>query len=101
MQGGGHNPQLWHFFQQVDTDRSGFIDVLELQRAFQLAGLSFSQQLCAQMIRLHDRSRRKVIDFTSFTVRPKLHTHHSNDALLLRTEPAQLYHQHTKRVLPL
>lgn len=52
------------FFQQVDTDRSGHIDVLELQRALQMAGLSFSQQLCAQMIRLHDRSRRKVINFT-------------------------------------
>jgi Ca2+-binding EF-hand superfamily protein len=41
------------WFSSVDSDRSGQIDVKELQRALAMGGLNFSLAVVAHMIRYH------------------------------------------------
>lgn len=41
--------QLQQWFAAIDTDGTGTINALELQRAMALGGLSFSTQACAQV----------------------------------------------------
>ncbi|DBA65738.1 hypothetical protein WJX79_010394 [Trebouxia sp. C0005] len=60
------NAQLQQWFAAVDTDRSGRISVTELQEALLLGNLQFSLAVCAQMIRLHDRSNTNSLDVQDF-----------------------------------
>lgn len=77
------------FFDVVDADHSGEIDVHELQRALALGDLNFSLSIVAHMIR-----RAYIISFLvsqagplcdTFTVAPMHHCGlHACDALYLR-----------------
>jgi len=51
------------WFAGVDTDRSGHIDALELQRALMQGNLNFSLATVAHMIRMHDTDRTGNISF--------------------------------------
>ena len=46
--------QLLAWFQQIDTDRGGTLNVGEVQRALALAGLSFSGKFVNSLINLVD-----------------------------------------------
>jgi len=54
------------WFAGVDTDRSGHIDALELQRALMQGNLNFSLATVAHMIRMHDTDRTGNISFDQF-----------------------------------
>ena len=47
-------PLLLAWFGSIDTDRGGSLSVTELQRALQLAGLSFSGKFCNSLINMVD-----------------------------------------------
>jgi len=64
---GDSEAMLRQWFGSVDTDRSGQIDVKELQRALAMGGLNFSLAVVAHMIRLHDRNQSGTIDFDEFS----------------------------------
>lgn len=62
--------QIWQWFSRIDTNRSGTLDVMELQKALALGGLNFSLKTVQAIMRLHDRDGSGTIDFEEFE---KLH----------------------------
>ncbi|KAK9825630.1 hypothetical protein WJX81_001097 [Elliptochloris bilobata] len=60
------NAQVKRFFDVVDADHSGEIDVHELQRALALGDLNFSLSIVAHMIRLHDADGRHKLSLAQF-----------------------------------
>lgn len=67
--------QIWQYFSAIDSDRSGTLDVHELQKALALGGLQFSLKTVQAMMRLHDRDGNGTISFEEFE---KLHIWLSN-----------------------
>jgi len=64
----GADPQLWHWFTTVDTDRSGHITVNELQRALQNADFStFDLDTVKLLMSIFDTDRSGTIAFKEFT----------------------------------
>ncbi|KAG7672467.1 hypothetical protein Ndes2526B_g09012 [Nannochloris sp. 'desiccata'] len=53
-------------FAAVDEDKSGFIDVNELQRALVKGGYTLSLTSCALLIRINDNNGNGRIDFQEF-----------------------------------
>ncbi|KAJ3011962.1 hypothetical protein HKX48_006555 [Thoreauomyces humboldtii] len=63
----GADPQLWAWYQSVDTDRSGQIDVKELQNALINGDWSpFSLEAVQMMMQLFDRDNSGTIGFEEF-----------------------------------
>ncbi|EFJ38843.1 hypothetical protein SELMODRAFT_403081 [Selaginella moellendorffii] len=56
--------RVW--FQSVDVDQSGSINVTELQEALAAGNLRFSQSMVAQMIRMYDRDQNGTMSFEEF-----------------------------------
>ena len=54
---------LLQWFSSIDTDRSGKLDVFELQRALAMGGLNFSLKTVQALMRLHDRDHGGTIEF--------------------------------------
>ncbi|KAL4424609.1 hypothetical protein ABPG77_002227 [Micractinium sp. CCAP 211/92] len=67
--------QIWQYFSAIDSNRSGTLDVYELQKALALGGLQFSLKTVQAMMRLHDTDGNGNIDFDEFA---KLHIWLSN-----------------------
>jgi len=71
--GGGYgqpavDPQIAQWFNAVDTDRSGQIDAVELQRALVNGNWSnFSEEACRMMIDMFDANRSGTIDVQEFS----------------------------------
>ncbi|CAH1795033.1 unnamed protein product [Owenia fusiformis] len=64
----GANPELWHWFQTVDADRSGKITAIELQQALLNGNWShFNPETCRLMIGMFDKDRNGTIDFNEFS----------------------------------
>lgn len=59
---------LSQWFGSVDTDRSGQIDVKELQRALAMGGLNFSLAVVAHMIRWAPHPRHALRRAKMFVV---------------------------------
>ena len=53
-------------FEGFDTDKSGTIDVHELQQAFQTFGYRLSMEFCRLCTRVFDRSDKHSMNFDSF-----------------------------------
>eukprot|EP00238_Polyblepharides_amylifera_P000117 CAMPEP_0196571960 /NCGR_PEP_ID=MMETSP1081-20130531/2092_1 /TAXON_ID=36882 /ORGANISM="Pyramimonas amylifera, Strain CCMP720" /LENGTH=199 /DNA_ID=CAMNT_0041889109 /DNA_START=33 /DNA_END=632 /DNA_ORIENTATION=+ len=62
----GSNQQLPQWFASVDTDRSGKISVVELQRVLQQQGLPFSLKFCNGLIRLYDKAQESSLRYEEF-----------------------------------
>ncbi|KAL1924136.1 uncharacterized protein VTP21DRAFT_7171 [Calcarisporiella thermophila] len=61
------DPQLWYWFQAVDTDRSGFLTVEELQRALINGDWSpFNYETCRMMVNMFDTDNSGTINFQEF-----------------------------------
>ncbi|KAK9816963.1 hypothetical protein WJX72_007559 [[Myrmecia] bisecta] len=60
------DPQLLQWFNAIDTDRRGTLDVKELQKALALGHLNFSLKMVANLIRAHDQDREGRLNFTEF-----------------------------------
>ncbi|KAK9812460.1 hypothetical protein WJX73_001488 [Symbiochloris irregularis] len=54
------------WFDSIDKDRSGTLDVKELQAALALGNLVFSLKTVAHMVRIHDPDRSGTINFQEF-----------------------------------
>lgn len=52
---------LMQWFDAIDKDRSGHLDVHELQAALALGSLNFSLKTTQAIIRLHDHDGRSVV----------------------------------------
>lgn len=57
---------ITEWFRRVDRDRSGKIDVKELQSALALGNLNFSLQTVAQMMKLYDADRSGTMTLQEF-----------------------------------
>ncbi|XP_059152878.1 sorcin-like [Physella acuta] len=63
----GVSPELWTWFQSVDTDRSGKITATELQQALMNGNWSpFNPETCRLMIGMFDKDRSGTIDIHEF-----------------------------------
>lgn len=63
----GVDPNVYQWFQAVDTDRSGRISVVELAQALTNANWSrFNTETCRLMIGMFDRDRSGQIDLNEF-----------------------------------
>lgn len=61
------NPEIQHWFNAVDRDRSGKINATELQGALINAeGKNFSDTACQLMIGIFDKDRSGTIDINEF-----------------------------------
>eukprot|EP00850_Spirogloea_muscicola_P019849 SM000200S05839 [mRNA] locus=s200:203922:206262:- [translate_table: standard] len=65
------NAHLRQWFQSVDSDNSGAINVQELQRALAAGNLTFPMPVVNQMIRMYDRDQSGTMSFPEFV---SLHT---------------------------
>ncbi|KAI7860553.1 hypothetical protein BDC45DRAFT_105084 [Circinella umbellata] len=64
----GADPQLWYWFQAVDTDCSGFLTVDELQRALINGDWTpFNIETVRMMVSMFDTDNTGTIDFNEFT----------------------------------
>ncbi|KAL1522944.1 hypothetical protein AB1Y20_017908 [Prymnesium parvum] len=66
---------LQQWFTMVDTDRSGAISALELQRALSQGGLNYSLKMVASIIRTQAPQGQAQLDFHSFCQVQQLLTH--------------------------
>ncbi|KAJ7558073.1 hypothetical protein O6H91_04G024000 [Diphasiastrum complanatum] len=60
------NEHLRIWFQSVDTDQSGSINVAELQQALAAGNLQFPATVIAQMIRMYDKDQSGTMSFEEF-----------------------------------
>jgi len=60
------DPQLKQWFDAIDVDRSGQLDVKELQRALALGNLNFGLTDVDHMIRAFDSNNTRKLDFGEF-----------------------------------
>ena len=63
---GANQSALQAWFQQVDKDRTGRIDVAELQAALQQGGLNYSRKMVVSFVRMFDVSNTHKLDFNEF-----------------------------------
>lgn len=64
----GVNPEAYQWFQTVDTDRSGFINLKELKQALVNSNWSaFSDETCLMMINMFDKTRSGRMDLFGFS----------------------------------
>ncbi|XP_028279609.1 peflin [Parambassis ranga] len=64
----GVNPEAYQWFQSVDTDRSGFINLKELKQALVNSNWSaFNDETCLMMINIFDKTRSGRIDLFGFS----------------------------------
>ncbi|KAF8636675.1 hypothetical protein AX17_003481 [Amanita inopinata Kibby_2008] len=64
----GADPQVWHWFSAVDTDRSGYITANELQTALINAnGAKFDLDTVKMLMNIFDTDRSGTIGFQEFT----------------------------------
>ncbi|XP_047460802.1 peflin [Mugil cephalus] len=64
----GINPEAYQWFQTVDTDRSGFINMKELKQALVNSNWSaFNDETCLMMINMFDKTRSGRIDLFGFS----------------------------------
>nr|XP_019946517.1 PREDICTED: peflin [Paralichthys olivaceus] len=64
----GINPEAYQWFQTVDTDRSGFINLKELKQALVNSNWSaFNDETCLLMINMFDKTRSGRIDLLGFS----------------------------------
>lgn len=64
----GADPQLWYWFQIVDTDASGYLTVDELQRALINGDWTpFNIETVRMMVVMFDTDNTGTIDFNEFT----------------------------------
>uniref|UniRef100_A0A3Q0QXF9 Peflin n=1 Tax=Amphilophus citrinellus TaxID=61819 RepID=A0A3Q0QXF9_AMPCI len=64
----GVNPEAYQWFQTVDTDRSGFINLKELKQALVNSNwASFNDETCLMMINMFDKTRSGQIDLFGFS----------------------------------
>lgn len=64
----GVNPEAYQWFQTVDTDRSGFINLKELKQALVNSNWSsFNDETCLMMINMFDKTRSGQIDLFGFS----------------------------------
>lgn len=64
----GVNPEAYQWFQSVDTDRSGFINLKELKQALVNSNWSaFNDETCLMMINMFDKTRSGRIDLFGFS----------------------------------
>ncbi|XP_029023396.1 peflin [Betta splendens] len=64
----GVNPEAYQWFQTVDTDRSGRINLKELKQALVNSNWSaFNDETCLMMINMFDKTRSGQIDLFGFS----------------------------------
>ncbi|KAF7221706.1 penta-EF-hand domain containing 1 [Nothobranchius furzeri] len=64
----GVNPEAYQWFQTVDTDQSGFINLKELKQALVNSNWSsFNDETCLMMINMFDQTRSGRIDLFGFS----------------------------------
>ncbi|KAK2830171.1 hypothetical protein Q5P01_018102 [Channa striata] len=64
----GVNPEAYQWFQTVDTDHSGFINLRELKQALVNSNWSaFNDETCLMMINMFDKTRTGQIDLFGFS----------------------------------
>ncbi|XP_004547856.1 peflin [Maylandia zebra] len=64
----GVNPEAYQWFQSVDTDRSGFINLKELKQALVNSNWSsFNDETCLMMINMFDKTRSGRMDLFGFS----------------------------------
>ncbi|XP_072771694.1 peflin isoform X1 [Nerophis lumbriciformis] len=64
----GVNPEAQQWFQSVDTDHSGFINMKELKQALVNSNWSnFNDETCLMMINMFDKTRSGRMDLLSFS----------------------------------
>ncbi|XP_061738485.1 peflin isoform X2 [Nerophis ophidion] len=64
----GVNPEAHQWFQSVDTDHSGFINLKELKQALVNSNWSnFNDETCLMMINMFDKTRSGRMDLLSFS----------------------------------
>ncbi|KAM9738127.1 peflin [Menidia menidia] len=64
----GVNPEAYQWFQSVDADRSGFINMKELKQALVNSNWSaFNDETCLMMINMFDKTRSGRIDVLGFS----------------------------------
>lgn len=64
----GVNPEAYQWFQTVDTDRSGFINMKELKQALVNSNWSaFNDETCLMMINMFDKTKTGRIDMFGFS----------------------------------
>ncbi|XP_075867345.1 peflin [Nelusetta ayraudi] len=64
----GVNQEAYQWFQTVDTDRSGFINLKELKQALVNSNWSaFNDETCLMMINMFDKTRTGRIDLFGFS----------------------------------
>ncbi|KAM9383619.1 peflin [Pholidichthys leucotaenia] len=64
----GVNPEAYQWFQTVDTDHSGFINLKELKQALVNSNWSaFNDETCLMMINMFDKTRSGRIDLFGFS----------------------------------
>ena len=74
MNGGSITAAFWsantsalcQWFEAVDTDGSGRISVVELQRALEKGGLKYSLKLVSSLVRVHDGDASLRLDLNEF-----------------------------------
>ncbi|KAM9494243.1 peflin [Clarias gariepinus] len=64
----GVNPEAFQWFQTVDTDRSGYINLKELKQALLNSNnSSFNDETCLMMINMFDKTKTGRIDVFGFS----------------------------------
>ncbi|XP_051926179.1 peflin isoform X2 [Hippocampus zosterae] len=64
----GVNPEAYQWFQSVDTDHSGFINLKELKQALVNSNWSsFNDETCLMMINMFDKTRSGRMDLYGFS----------------------------------
>ncbi|XP_077599681.1 peflin [Stigmatopora nigra] len=64
----GVNPEAYQWFQSVDSDHSGYINLKELKQALLNSNWSnFNDETCLMMINMFDRTRSSRMDLFAFS----------------------------------
>ncbi|KAM9776956.1 peflin [Syngnathus typhle] len=64
----GVNPEAYQWFQSVDTDHSGFINLKELKQALVNSNWSsFNDETCLMMINMFDKTKSSRMDLFGFS----------------------------------